>query len=114
MSAGGALVAIMAAAHARRVQQVTDACRLGHATAPERARSLEALGVGDRAAEAAELARAGVLVPGAAPSTWYLDEAAVIARRRSGASGTQRALVVLLLATALALGAGVLLATWRS
>jgi hypothetical protein len=114
MSAGGALVAIMAAAHARRLQDVTDAFRLGDATAPERARSLEALGVA-HAAEAAELADAGVLVPGRAAGTWYLSEAAVVARRRSKGGAPRRVLVVILILTAvMAVAAGVLLASRRS
>ena len=111
MSAGGALVAIMVAAHSQRVQEVTDAFRLGDATAPERARSLEALGVA-HAAEAAELADAGVLVPGPAAGTWYLSEAAVVARRSSGGRATRRVFVVVLLLTLVLIGAaGVLVAS---
>ena len=114
MSTGGALVAVMAAARAQRLQDVTDAFRLGDATAPQRARSLEALGVA-HAAEAAELADAGVLVPGPAAGTWYLSEAAVVAQRRSGGRATRRALVVVLLLTAVMVAAaGVLLASRRS
>ena len=114
MSGGGALVAIMAAAHAQRVQAVTDAFRLAGATAPERARSLQALGV-EHAAEAAELANAGVLVRGSGRDTWYLSEAAVVARRNAGLRVSSRALVliVLLLAALAALGAGMLLTNRR-
>ena len=114
MSGGGALVAIMAAAHAQRVQAVTDAFRLAGATAPERARSLQALGV-VHAAEAAELANAGVLVRGSGRDTWYLSEAAIVARRDAGARMSARALVlvVLLLAVVAAVGVGVLLAKRR-
>ena len=114
MAGGGALVAIMVAAHAQRVQEVTDAFRLGDATAPERARSLEALGVA-HAAEAAELAGAGVLVPGPAAGTWYLSEAAVVARRQGDGTASRRVVVVtLILAAAVAVVAGVLLAVRRS
>ena len=109
MGTGGALVAIIAA-HARRTQEVTDAFRLAGATAPDRARSLAELGV-RHAAEADELARAGVLVRGPRGDTWYLSEAAVVARRQTGARASRWVLVVA--AVLLALGAvalGVLLA----
>ncbi|GLC24673.1 hypothetical protein [Roseisolibacter agri] len=80
MAGGGAVVAIIAAAHAQRVQAVTDAFRLAGATAPERARPLAALGVGHESV-VDELARAGVLLRGPGGDTWYLSEAAVVARR---------------------------------
>ena len=110
MSGGGALVAILAAAHAQRVQAVTDAFRIAGATAPERARTLEALNV-THAAEAAELARVGVLVPGPERDSWYLSEAAVVARREAGARIGSRALVLILLLLAVvgAVAIGVLL-----
>ena len=111
MAGGGALVAIMAAAHAQRVQAVTDAFRLAGATAPERARTLAALGVAP-GAEVAELTRVGVLVPGPGRDSWYLSEAAVVARRR--AAGTRLGsrtlvLIILLLVVVGAVAVGVLL-----
>jgi hypothetical protein len=96
MAGGGALVAIMAAAHAQRVQAVMDAFRLAGATAPERARSLAALGL-THTAEAAELANAGVLVRGPGRDSWYLSEAAVVARRKAGRHSHRTALLVLIL-----------------
>jgi hypothetical protein len=77
---GGALVAIIAAQHAQRLREVMDAFRVAGATAPERARTLDALGV-THAREVAELEGQGVLVPGPGAGTWYLSEAAVVARR---------------------------------
>ena len=114
MAGGGALVAILAAAHAQRVQAVTDAFRLAGATAPERARTLDALGVA-HAAEAAELARLGILVPGPGRDSWYLSEAAVVARRAAGARIGSRALVliILLLVVVGAVAVGVLLRNRR-
>jgi hypothetical protein len=104
----------MAAAHAQRVQAITDTFRLAGATAPDRARSLAALALQDTA-ETAELARAGVLVAGDRPHTWYFSEAAAVARRDVGGRTTRRVLVVALLLTAvLALLAGVLIATRRT
>ena len=114
MAGGGALVAIMAAAHAQRLQAVTDAFRLAGATAPERARTLAALGIA-QSSEVAELARVGVLVPGPGRDSWYLSEAAVVARRAAGARTGPRALVLILLLLAVvgAGGVGVLLANRR-
>ena len=98
---------MMAAQHAQRVQEVTDAFRLADATAPARARTLAELQIA-HAAEVEELARAGVLVQGPRRDSWYLSEAAVVARRR-GAGRLPRKIVVLLLVLAglLAVGLGV-------
>lgn len=114
MTGGGALVAILAAARARRLQAVTDAFRVAGATAPERARTLAALGVA-QAAEAAELARGGVLVPGPERDSWYLSEAAIVARRAARARIGSRVLVpiLLLLVVVGAVAVGVLLADRR-
>lgn len=98
MAGGGAVVAIVAAAHAQRLQEITDAFRLAGATAPERARTLEALGVMHRE-EVAELARAGVLVAGPGRDSWYLSESAVVARRAAGNRRTRRAIGLALLLT---------------
>lgn len=110
MGGAGAVVAAIAAAHAQRVQEITDAFRVAGATAPDRARSLASLGVeGNEVID--ELARAGVLVSGRASGTWYLDEAAVVARRQAGAR-TPRwlLLVIIILAVLGAIAVGVLVA----
>lgn len=110
MGGAGAVVAAIAAAHAQRIQEITDTFRVAGVTAPDRARSLAALGI-PHAAEAEELARAGVLVPGPGSGSWYLDEAAVVARRQAGARTPRWVLVVLLVLAVLgAVAAGVLLA----
>ncbi len=111
MGGAGAIVAAIAAAHAQRVQEITDAFRVAGATAPDRAQSLAALGV-QHTAESEELARAGVLVPGRASGTWYLDEAAVVARRQAGTRTPRWVLVVMLVLVVVgAVAAGVLLAS---
>jgi hypothetical protein len=115
MAGGSALVGIMIAARAQRLQAVTDAFRIAGATAPERARTLAALGLG-RCEEVAELARVGVLVAGPERDSWYLSEAAVVARRAAGARKGSRALmlsVLLLLAVVGAVALGVLMANRR-
>ena len=109
MAGGGAVVAIAAAAHARRVQEVTDAFRLAGATAPERAQSLAALGL-THAAAVDELARAGVLVAGPGRETWYLSEAAVVARRDAPVPRRMLVVLVIVLLATMAILVGVLLA----
>ena len=114
MAGGGAVVAIIAAAHAQRLQAVTDAFRLAGATAPERAQSLATLGVAHEA-EVAELASAGVLLRGPGRDTWYLSEAAVVARRDARRHVPRVLLVVLIVLLALtAILAGVLMNTRAS
>ena len=109
MSGGGAVVAIAAAAHARRIREVTDAFRLAGATAPERARPLDALGAMSASA-VDELARAGVLVPGPGHDTWYLSEAAVIARRDRAVPRRLLVALMLVLVGVMAVGIGALMA----
>jgi hypothetical protein len=109
MAGGGAAVAVIAAAHAQRIQAVTDAFRVAGATAPERARPLAALGITHESA-VAELARAGVLLRGPGHDTWYLSEAAVVARRNARRNVPRAVLVVLIVLLAvLAIAAGVLM-----
>jgi hypothetical protein len=104
----------MIAAHAQRVQAVMDAFRLAGATDPDRARTLAALAV-RHAAEAEELARGGVLLPGPGRDTWYLSEAAVVARRGPDARPARSVVIVIMLLVALgALAVGVLLANRHS
>jgi hypothetical protein len=109
MSGGGAVVAIAAAARARRIREVTDAFRLAGATAPERAQSLATLGV-THASAADELARAGVLVAGPGRDTWYLSEAAVIARRDARVPRKLLVVLVIVLLATMAIGIGALMA----
>lgn len=111
MGATAAMMAAIAAAHAQRVQEITDAFRIAGATAPDRARSLAALGV-QHTAEAEELAQAGVLVSGRASGTWYLDEAAIVARRDAGTKTPRWLLVVIIILAAVGVAAvGMLLAS---
>ena len=80
MGGGGAAVAAIAAARRRRIQQAVDAFRLGDATSPDRARTLEELGL-EETGEIRDLFVEGVLVPGDRQGTFYLSEAAYIERR---------------------------------
>ena len=80
MTTGALLVANAAAGRARRLVAVLDAFRLAGATAPERARPLQQLGL-TQSDEVIALARQHVLVHELATDGWYLDEAAYIAQR---------------------------------
>jgi len=99
---GGAVVAAAAAAHQRRVRVILDAFRLADATAPERARSLDQLGVVPHA-EVDELTRAGVLCPGPHGATWFLSERAYIAHRDARAMRARTVALAVVLAIAIAL-----------
>jgi hypothetical protein len=80
MSGGGAVVAIVAAQHARRVRDVMDAFRPGRRDrARARARSLRARR--DARLRGRAAGGAGDPRPGPGAGTWYLSEAAVVARR---------------------------------
>lgn len=110
MGATAATIAVIAAAHAQRVQEVTDAFRLAGATAPDRAQSLEALGV-QHVAEAEQLAQSGVLVSGPRGGTWYLSEAALVAQREAAAQTPRWLLVVIVVLVAIgAVAIGLLVA----
>jgi hypothetical protein len=93
--AGGAVIAAAAAAHARRIQTIIDAFRLEGATAPERARAAEELGL-ERNNELEELIEQGVLVPVPSTGTLYLSESAYIARRTSRESLSRRTLLIVI------------------
>ena len=109
MAGGGAVVAIMVAAHQEKLRKVVDAFRLAGATAPERARPLPQLGLA-RDAALDELAQAGVLAYVKRDDAWWLNEAAYVARRDARpAKGKLLALIVLL--ALLAVAAGTILAT---
>jgi hypothetical protein len=102
--AGGAAGAIIAARE-RRIRNIVDAFRLGDATAPDRARRLEDLGiVADN--EARDLIVEAVLVPGPREGTYYLSEAGMIYRRdeRKGLKAIIAVAVVILALGLLFLG----------
>ena len=91
----GAVVAAAAAARQRRIQQTVDSFRLGDATAPERARRLEDLGVLEDG-ETRDLIVSGVLLPGPQEGTYYLSEASYIYHRNGRRRNIKIVLVVLL------------------
>jgi hypothetical protein len=108
--AGGAVVAAAAAAHAKRIQNVVDAFRLADATSPDRARALTELSIVPDAA-LAELTGNAVLLPGRRAGTWYLSEAAYIARREARARAANRsAVIVAVVAAVVVLGGAVIVA----
>jgi hypothetical protein len=109
--AGGAVAAAAAAAHTKRVQMILDAFRVAGATAPERARPLEQLGL-ERSSELEDLIKHQVLVATSHGGAWYLSESAYIARRDSDASQTRR-IVAFALAVAL-VGAMLAIAVYRT
>jgi hypothetical protein len=102
---GGAVIAAAAAARRRRIQAIVDAFRLAGATAPDRARTFEELGVnvGDRVTR--DLIQDGVLLPVGLEGSWYLSEAGYIAHRKAVARNIRTAvIIVLLLAILIVLG----------
>ena len=107
--AGGAVVAAAAAAHAKRIQNVVDAFRLAEATSPDRARALTELSIAPDAA-LAELTQAAVLLPGRRAGTWYLSEAAYIARREARDRAATRSVLIVAVVGALVALAGVVIA----
>jgi hypothetical protein len=76
---GGAAVAVIAARQ-RRIQEIVDAFRLADATAADRARSLDTLGLPHNG-ELQSLIVEGVLMPGAREGTYYLSEIGYIYKR---------------------------------
>jgi hypothetical protein len=107
---GGAYVAIAASVRARLTQKVIDAFRLADATAPDRARSFEELGVDPRQSIVDDLVRRSVLAHGRRQGTFYVDERGYIAHRDEHRRRSRLA-ILLVLAIALAvMGAGLLTA----
>lgn len=90
---GGAVIAAMAAARARRVRDVMDAFRLADATAPDRALSLDEIGIA-APAEVAMLSEAGIVVQDPRTGGWWLSERAYIAHRDQQPKKAVRVLLV--------------------
>ena len=110
--AGGAVVAAMAAARAQRVRDVMDAFRLADATAPDRALSLDEIGIA-APAEVAMLSEAGIVIQDPRTGGWWLSERAYVAHRDQQPKKAVRTLLVVVLVTLGIVGVGmiVLLAT---
>ena len=96
MAGGGAVVAIVAARQ-RRIQEIIDAFRLADATAADRAKGLETIGL-MHSSELQNLIVEGVLMQGAHEGTYYLSEASVIYRRddRRGIKAVAIVMIVIL------------------
>ena len=97
---GGAAAGAIIAARQRRIQEVVDAFRLGDATAADRARRPEELGI-VQAGEFRDLIVDGVLVPGLREGTYYLSEASMIYRR-----GERKGLLAIAIVSAIVLVIG--------
>jgi hypothetical protein len=106
MATNGPLIAILAA-QAQAERRVYEAFRVAGATAPERAMSLDALGLTESVGMRTLARRA--LVREAGPGLFWLDERAVAERARPP-KGLVRAVIVLLVAIGLAGVAGMMLA----
>lgn len=109
MSGGGAFVAIMAAAAALARQRVLDALRTSGATTPERARTLESLGL-TRDGAIDHLEQEEIVRRGAGADTFYLDEIAYVARRDAKPSRATIIILVTLAVLALVLLAALITA----
>ncbi|HEX8358998.1 MAG TPA: hypothetical protein VF613_02695 [Longimicrobium sp.] len=105
MATNGALIAILAA-QAQAERRAFEAFRVAGATAPERARGLEALGITDSVG-LRTLTKRG-LVREAEPGLFWLDERAVAERSRPP-KGLVRVVIVLLVVIGLAAVAGMML-----
>ena len=91
---GGVVIAAAAAARRRRRREILDGFRIGGATALDRARRADELGLSD-SRELAELVESGVLLPGLRRESFYLDEAAYVAHRDARAMRPVRVMVVI-------------------
>lgn len=98
MAGGGAAAAAIIAAKQKRIQEAVDAFRLGDATAPDRARRLDELGIIENS-ETHDLVVEGVIVPGPREGTYYLSEAGYIYRRddRRGMKAVAIVMIILLI-----------------
>ena len=117
----GVMIAVHAAAAAARERtRVLDAFRLNDATAPERARPLDELGLAADDRATADLVQSGVIrgvdargrptVLGdefARPKAFYLDEASAIVDRDRGFGNPRRRKLLLLITLGLAVLAAV-------
>lgn len=111
--APGAVVAIIAAAHAEKIKEVLAAFRAAGATAPATARSLAELGLAHEA-QVKELISAGVLVPGRTEGLWYLSEEGERRRELTIARKNRQAVKVIAIVLGVALLAGIALLLLRS
>ncbi len=99
MSGGAVIAAAAAAARREAIARVLDAFRVAGATAPDRGRSLESLGLVS-AGPLEVLQTTGVLKAGTTPDGWYLDEAAYVAQRDGTAPGRSRRKMIMLVVIA--------------
>lgn len=93
----GAMIAAAAAAKRRRMNAILDAFRLASATTPERAATMEDLGLSGTS-ELDDLVTNGVIVAGSREGTWYLSEAAYVQYRDAQPARVLRVLALVLVA----------------
>jgi hypothetical protein len=92
----GAAAGAIIAARQRRIQEIVDVFRLGDATAPDRAKRLETLGLSHNS-EVQSLIVEGILMPGAHEGTYYLSEIGYIYKRDDRRGFKAIAIVMLIL-----------------
>lgn len=107
MSTGALIAASAAAGRARRTGAVLDAFRVAGATAPERAMTLQALGL-TQSPEIIALARQHVLLHDPGSDAWYLSEAAYIAQRDVKPKRAVRLLLLFILIMLAIVGIGMI------
>jgi hypothetical protein len=105
MAAGAIIGAAAAAAAAREQANVLQRFRLADATAPDRAQSLDSLGLRPEGL-VARLMAAGVILPGSRANRVYLSEAALLAYEQQTVKRS-RLIAAVLACIALAVGTGV-------
>ena len=93
------MIAAAAAARRRRQNEVLDCFRIAGATAPERAKPVDQLGLRETR-EMTALMERQILRPGLRTGTWYLDEAAYAAHRDERRPVRVMAIVAVLLVLA--------------
>ena len=89
----GAVVAAVAAARQRKIQEIVDAFRVTDATAASRACTLASLGLSE-SSEAHSLIVEGVLMPGADAGTYYLSEVGYLSQRNRRRIGLKAAVIL--------------------
>lgn len=103
------MVAIMAAARAKRMEDILDAYRVAGATSADRAIEAGALGLTEHESEIADFLKHGVLVEGRR-GTMHLDEARYVAYRERASSKTTKVVLVILIISVAVLAAIVMIA----
>lgn len=106
---GGAVVAIIAAARAKRIEDILDAYRVAGATSADRAVEPASLGLTEHESEVADFLDDGVLVA-TRGGAMYLDEERYIAYRKRSSSRSAKVVLAVLVIAAVVVAALVMAA----